>query len=207
MFWSSPSGTSPSFPPSTQESETSAPHSTEGSSDFLSSIVLLFFSSSRSSKLTVSQDKCKTNAISASGSIMSSRNNNNNRNQHKTRQSHRSCYYNQNQNSQHRRRHQSRTCDFDKMSDSNSNCDLVKRRTAVCAAVGMIMVLSVSVYYNCLDGDFVHDDVVSIVRNPDVRPNSISGWWMLWWNDYWGTPMSSPLSHKSYRPLTVLTFR
>ncbi|KAK7077502.1 Transmembrane, partial [Halocaridina rubra] len=26
-------------------------------------------------------------------------------------------------------------------------------------------------------------------------------------NDYWGKPMTDPLSHKSYRPLTILTFR
>jgi hypothetical protein len=26
-------------------------------------------------------------------------------------------------------------------------------------------------------------------------------------NDFWGTPMSDPNSHKSYRPLTTLTFR
>ena len=26
-------------------------------------------------------------------------------------------------------------------------------------------------------------------------------------NDFWGDPISSPESHKSYRPLTVLTFR
>lgn len=29
----------------------------------------------------------------------------------------------------------------------------------------------------------------------------------LWRNDYWGRPMDSPSSHKSWRPLTVLSFR
>ncbi|XP_028968376.1 protein O-mannosyl-transferase TMTC1 [Galendromus occidentalis] len=59
-----------------------------------------------------------------------------------------------------------------------------------------------------LDGELVHDDIVAIVRNPDVV-NSDPGidWYSLWTNDFWGTPMSSPASHKSFRPLTVLTFR
>ena len=26
-------------------------------------------------------------------------------------------------------------------------------------------------------------------------------------NDFWGTPLSDPESHKSYRPLTILSFR
>ncbi|XP_028968291.1 protein O-mannosyl-transferase TMTC1-like [Galendromus occidentalis] len=58
-----------------------------------------------------------------------------------------------------------------------------------------------------IDGDLVHDDVVAIIRNPDVV-GSGTGWLTsIWTNDFWGTPMSSPESHKSYRPLTVLTFR
>ena len=60
-------------------------------------------------------------------------------------------------------------------------------------------------YLNSLDGDFVHDDIMAIKSNPDVRPGSplvnvIN-------NDFWGKPMSDNSSHKSYRPLCVLTFR
>ena len=29
----------------------------------------------------------------------------------------------------------------------------------------------------------------------------------LFKNDFWGTPISDPESHKSYRPLTILSFR
>ena len=29
----------------------------------------------------------------------------------------------------------------------------------------------------------------------------------LWTNDFWGQALRSPMSHKSYRPLTVLSFR
>ncbi|CAL8104977.1 unnamed protein product [Orchesella dallaii] len=136
--------------------------------------------------------------------------------------------------------------------------DLRKRsKVKVFLASSFIFLLAVGIYLNSLNGEFVHDDIVSIVRNPDVKvyptihssavpptppplptpsstpttvmgagadyenqsdragpgPNnrssvdSLSGWWSLWKNDYWGMPMSSPLSHKSYRPLTVLTFR
>jgi len=66
-----------------------------------------------------------------------------------------------------------------------------------------VFFMAIMVYWNSLHGDFVHDDIVTIVRNPDVRSSS----WDLWWNDYWGMSMSNHLSHKSYRPLTILTFR
>ncbi|KAH6935182.1 hypothetical protein HPB50_004338 [Hyalomma asiaticum] len=74
---------------------------------------------------------------------------------------------------------------------------------AVCAGV-----VAVLCYVNSLDGDFVHDDVVAVVGNPDVtgeRKRHVSS--SLWINDFWGRPMADPRSHKSYRPLTVLSFR
>ncbi|KAH8026167.1 hypothetical protein HPB51_016586 [Rhipicephalus microplus] len=74
-------------------------------------------------------------------------------------------------------------------------------------------IVAVLCYANSLDGDFVHDDIVAVVGNPDVigesrqhaSPASSSSW--LWMNDFWGRPMADPRSHKSYRPLTVLSFR
>lgn len=65
--------------------------------------------------------------------------------------------------------------------------------------------LAVLVYSNSLNGDFVHDDIVAIVRNPDVTGIASSG--NVFFNDFWGSPMSSNLSHKSYRPITTLLFR
>ncbi|XP_069157258.1 protein O-mannosyl-transferase TMTC1 [Procambarus clarkii] len=63
----------------------------------------------------------------------------------------------------------------------------------------------VLVYINGLTGDFVHDDISSIKTNPDVLGTApISS---LFFNDYWGRSMADPLSHKSYRPVTILTFR
>nr|XP_054920512.1 protein O-mannosyl-transferase TMTC1-like [Dermacentor andersoni] len=81
--------------------------------------------------------------------------------------------------------------------------------SAICA--GAVAVLC---YMNSLDGDFVHDDMVAVVGNPDVTGenrrhalSSSSSSSSLWTNDFWGRPMADPRSHKSYRPLTVLSFR
>ena len=61
------------------------------------------------------------------------------------------------------------------------------------------------VHLNSLSGDFVHDDIPAVVRNPDVVGSS--SWLDLFANDFWGTPMHDWKSHKSYRPVTVATFR
>ncbi|GBP70758.1 Transmembrane and TPR repeat-containing protein 3 [Eumeta japonica] len=60
-------------------------------------------------------------------------------------------------------------------------------------------------YANSLDGDFVHDDIPAVVANKDVTGESPL--YQVFLNDFWGTPMADPASHKSYRPLTTLSFR
>ena len=68
-----------------------------------------------------------------------------------------------------------------------------------------VWLAGVLVYVNGLTGDFVHDDVSAIKTNPDVLgTNPVSH---VFFNDYWGKAMADPLSHKSYRPLTILSFR
>ncbi|KAB7497061.1 Transmembrane and TPR repeat-containing protein 4 [Armadillidium nasatum] len=60
-------------------------------------------------------------------------------------------------------------------------------------------------FYNSLNGDFVFDDSEAIVNNNDIRSDTpISS---LFRNDFWGTRLTHPSSHKSYRPLTVFSFR
>ncbi|KAM3833731.1 protein O-mannosyl-transferase TMTC3 isoform 1-T3 [Vipera latastei] len=60
-------------------------------------------------------------------------------------------------------------------------------------------------YWNSLFCGFVFDDVSAILDNKDLHPSvPIKN---LFLNDFWGTPMSEERSHKSYRPLTVFTFR
>ena len=66
-------------------------------------------------------------------------------------------------------------------------------------------VLSFCLYWNSLEGELVFDDTAAILANDDVQMKT--PWSNLLWNDYWGTPMVSKESHKSYRPLTVATFR
>ena len=65
--------------------------------------------------------------------------------------------------------------------------------------------VAVLITLNGLGGDFVLDDHPAILRNADMRPDS--SWWQLLQHDFWGTPLTSPLSNKSYRPITVATFR
>ena len=68
-----------------------------------------------------------------------------------------------------------------------------------CALLGAV------VYLNSLGLQFCFDDQAAIIDNVDLRPNvTIIN---LLRNDFWGTPMSDKNSHKSYRPLTVATFR
>ena len=65
------------------------------------------------------------------------------------------------------------------------------------------------IYANSLQGDFLHDDIPAIVRNPNVNlSRALNGTThSVFTDDFWGTPMSSPVSHKSYRPITTLLFR
>ena len=71
----------------------------------------------------------------------------------------------------------------------------------------VLTVVTVLVYLNSLVGDFVHDDVAAIVNNRDVTGAGDAGWLGIWTNDFWGMAIRDRRSHKSYRPLTILTFR
>ncbi len=68
-----------------------------------------------------------------------------------------------------------------------------------------IFVLAMVCYVNTLGYDLVHDDVFAIQNNRDVRPGTPLR--NLLWDDFWGKPMNDNSSHKSYRPLCVLSFR
>ncbi|XP_022248795.1 transmembrane and TPR repeat-containing protein CG4050-like [Limulus polyphemus] len=69
----------------------------------------------------------------------------------------------------------------------------------------IVVSLAVVVYYNSLGGELVFDDVAAIQDNRDVRPHNPL--YNLFVNDFWGTPIHKEQSHKSYRPLCVLSFR
>uniref|UniRef100_A0A665VFN4 dolichyl-phosphate-mannose--protein mannosyltransferase n=1 Tax=Echeneis naucrates TaxID=173247 RepID=A0A665VFN4_ECHNA len=70
------------------------------------------------------------------------------------------------------------------------------------ATVALVALLC---FINSYDGEFVFDDSEAIVNNKDLKPATPLN--NIWTNDFWGSNLSSNSSHKSYRPLTVLTFR
>jgi hypothetical protein len=56
-----------------------------------------------------------------------------------------------------------------------------------------------------LRNGFAFDDLSAIRNNLDLRPDTPLS--QLWSNDFWGTALASNRSNKSFRPLTVLSFR
>ncbi|NWR29339.1 TMTC3 protein, partial [Tachuris rubrigastra] len=83
---------------------------------------------------------------------------------------------------------------------------LLKKMADVSLREAALMVGVVTAcYWNSLFCGFVFDDVSAILDNKDLHPSTPLK--NLFQNDFWGTPMSEERSHKSYRPLTVLTFR
>ncbi|XP_032015826.1 protein O-mannosyl-transferase TMTC1 isoform X8 [Hylobates moloch] len=77
---------------------------------------------------------------------------------------------------------------------------------APAGAAALLAGASCLCYGRSLQGEFVHDDVWAIVNNPDVRPGAPLRW-SIFTNDFWGKGMAENTSHKSYRPLCVLTFK
>ena len=84
--------------------------------------------------------------------------------------------------------------------DEIARCKMPARRplsdgflAASCAAL---------LYLNTLPNGFVFDDHRAVERNPSVASSA-----SLLDRDFWGTPLSSPSSHGSYRPLAVLSLR
>ncbi|XP_041719607.1 protein O-mannosyl-transferase TMTC4 [Coregonus clupeaformis] len=69
----------------------------------------------------------------------------------------------------------------------------------------IVALVALLCFINSYDGDFVFDDSEAIVNNKDLNPATPLN--NIWRNDFWGSNLSSNNSHKSYRPLTVLTFR
>jgi hypothetical protein len=78
----------------------------------------------------------------------------------------------------------------------------------ICVAAG---VAGAAAFANSLDGDFVFDETSAIVTNSDVTRTDTDGFDSAYFDDllhhdFWGNPFDAQ-SHKSFRPLTVLTYR
>ena len=73
------------------------------------------------------------------------------------------------------------------------------------SAAKLSAVIGLILFCNSLNLQFCLDDAAAIVENPDLLRNV--SWLNLFKNDFWGNSISDEDSHKSYRPLTVATFR
>ncbi|XP_049764898.1 protein O-mannosyl-transferase Tmtc3 [Schistocerca cancellata] len=73
------------------------------------------------------------------------------------------------------------------------------------ALSAVLLLVCLLCYYNSLQCGFVFDDISAIKDNRDLRPQTPLR--NIFSNDFWGTPIHKEQSHKSYRPLCVLTFR
>ena len=69
----------------------------------------------------------------------------------------------------------------------------------------LVASVAIGCYLPVLDNGFVYDDVVTVVRNQDLRPET--HWKDVFYHDYWGHDITAVDSHKSYRPLTTLSLR
>jgi len=66
-------------------------------------------------------------------------------------------------------------------------------------------IVSFAISFN---GDFVFDDAEALINNKDVCTGTdIISLSDVFLHDFWGSQVALNTSHKSYRPLTVLTFR
>lgn len=78
-------------------------------------------------------------------------------------------------------------------------------RLSFSQAACIIFCLAILCFANSYDGDFVFDDSEAVTGNKDLNPQTPLA--DLFFHDFWGRKLDSKTSHKSYRPLTVLTFR
>ena len=74
-----------------------------------------------------------------------------------------------------------------------------------CGSVFAVVALCCLCYCNTFGNAFSFDDNFAIIKNPDVtQDTSLAD---LFSHDFWGQDILDPLSHKSWRPLTTLSFR
>lgn len=77
--------------------------------------------------------------------------------------------------------------------------------TEVSSLFSLIIIAVLSLcFINSYNGKFVFDDSEAIVHNEDIQTTPLID---IFKNDFWGTKLTHKQSHKSYRPLTILSFR
>lgn len=70
----------------------------------------------------------------------------------------------------------------------------------------LISVAAFGSYYKSLYAVFVFDDHEAVINNKDVTSSNVS-LHDVFHHDFWGASITHVASHKSYRPLTILSFR
>ena len=79
------------------------------------------------------------------------------------------------------------------------------RLLAILAAYVIVGLTAFGNYTNAFDCEFVYDDPGAISHNEDVvMPLD---WARLGRHDFWGRDLIEPVSHRSFRPITVVSFR
>ena len=73
-------------------------------------------------------------------------------------------------------------------------------------SIAAVSLLCCASYCNTWGNAFSFDDNFAVVNNPDVT-GDVADLRTLLTHDFWGRDISEGLSHKSWRPLTTLTFR
>lgn len=104
-----------------------------------------------------------------------------------------------------RRRGFDEQCQVDDRSLSDVDSHLPIPLLSFNLAAIIVSVAAFICFWNSCNGDFVFDDSEAVIGNKDVNPqNPLRD---LFIHDFWGGKLASNESHKSYRPLTILTFR
>ena len=100
------------------------------------------------------------------------------------------------------------TAHFHSIATEEVRKHFMRRPTAAAFATDAAVLaaaIAAAAYVSSVPCDFVFDDTLAIVDNADVRPGSDLR--AILRNDFWGKAITAEDSHKSYRPLTILTFR
>lgn len=70
----------------------------------------------------------------------------------------------------------------------------------------LVTTLAIVANFVTINGTFIFDDREALVKNADVN-NLRTPLTSVFVHDFWGKNISSPESHKSYRPITIIALR
>lgn len=89
----------------------------------------------------------------------------------------------------------------DKFLSSDHRPSVTHQRDELRFHLAIITLTAVVSFSGNIRGNFVFDDREAIVNNRAIRDVG-----RILHSDFWGHPIRSPHSHKSYRPITTITF-